>query len=166
MGHSQSFSDLKSAAIEKEGQDTAVNGNVANGTSQKSISKRRQPLRRRSTATWSHATSENRQKLLQDAVAERRIDSFLTLHESDKIDQDHPPVYISEIKHKTMNADFQHFDLSKATGISRKDRILVRIWAARSDTDFAQLVEVDDELPTLVWLGKSVRIVPNIRVTY
>lgn len=167
MGHSQSFSDLKSSAIEEDGLlDTAVNGNSANGSPQKPKNKRRKSLRRRSTTTWSHATSEHRQKLLQDAVAERRVDSFFTLHDSDKVLQGDLPFYISEVKHKTMNVDFQHFDLSKVKDISRRDHILVRIWAARSGNKFAQLIEADVELPSLVWLGKSVRTVPNARFTY
>ena len=125
---------------------------AANGSPQKAKGKRRQILRRRSTLSWSHETPENRQRLLQEAIADRRVDSFFTLHVA-SIDE---PLYISEVKHKSMNADFQHFDLSTVKDFSRLDRVIIKVWAAKNGKRYTQLLEADVILPSLVWLGKNV----------
>ena len=152
LGHSQSFADLKSSAIEQEGLEGSANGNAANGSPQKGKGKRRQTLRRRSTLSWSHETPENRQRLLQEAVIGRRLDSFFTL----QLAGNNEPLYISEVKHKSMNADFQHFDLSTLKGFSRLDHVTVKVWVAKNSGQFVQLLEADINLPSLVWLGKNV----------
>ena len=74
------------------------------------------------------------------------------------------PIYISEVKEKFMNPDFQHFDLSRNTSLTehlsclREDTVAVRVWAvARESGPNILLIEAEVHLPSLIRIGKTVR---------
>ncbi|EAT81893.1 hypothetical protein SNOG_10499 [Parastagonospora nodorum SN15] len=89
-------------------------------------------LRRRSTLEWTNASPLTRQKKLEDIAADRMADTFFTLH----VEQHDEPVYISEIAEKAMNPNFRFFDLASCgPGVTRLDRLTVRIWAKTESMD-------------------------------
>lgn len=157
LEHSKSATDLK--AVAADGASDSANGALSSPTK-----KPRQNTRRRSTLTWANESPETRRKLLQDAITERRPDTFFSLHRSDA-SLNEPPEYISEVREKFMNPDFQHFNLASSTEFSRQSSLTVRIWS-RIDAaqPFALLIEADIDLGSLIRVGKTVRVVPDCPV--
>ncbi len=69
------------------------------------------------------------------------------------------PVYISETVERTMNPMFRHVDFASCgPGITRLEQVTVRVWVhgARMER-WRQLLEVEVDLRTMQYLGKSVR---------
>ena len=97
-----------------------------------------------------------RQKLLQDVVSERRPDTFFSLHKVGA-SLTESPIYISELKEKSMNPDFKYFDLSDYRSFSREDSVTVRVWA-RTETSQVSTLLMENEvyLPSLIRIGKTV----------
>ncbi|KAH3913416.1 hypothetical protein HBI56_083800 [Parastagonospora nodorum] len=110
-------------------------------------------LRRRSTLEWTNASPLTRQKKLEDIAADRMADTFFTLH----VEQHDEPVYISEIAEKAMNPNFRFFDLASCgPGVTRLDRLTVRIWAKTESMDKWQyLMDYTVHLRSLQFIGKT-----------
>ncbi|KAH8148457.1 uncharacterized protein LAJ45_07559 [Morchella importuna] len=95
-----------------------------------------------------------KQKRLEDV---RMSDVFFSLHIAELGDD---PIYISEVIHKSMNPNFQSFDLKNAgPHISRRNAVIVKLWAGVSG-DLQLLVELDITLPSLRFIGKSLENFP------
>ena len=110
--------------------------------------------RRRSTLNWVNESPEIRQKLLEDAVVERRVDSFLSLHAAHG--EDDGPIYVSELRERSMNPDFQFFSLKENGAVSRDDTVTVKIWATPEHADSPTLLlQATVHLPSLVRIGRS-----------
>lgn len=94
-----------------------------------------------------------RQKKLEDIAADRMADTFFTLHG----EQHDEPVYISEIAEKAMNPNFRFFDLAScAPGVTRLDRLTIRIWAKTESMDKWQyLMDYTVHLRSLQFIGKT-----------
>ena len=146
LEHSKSSSDLKSNAAES----VVVNGST-------SIAARPKQPRRRSTFNWINEPPGIRQRLLEDAVSERRPDIFFSLHRyGDELEK--APFYISEIKEQSMNPDFKHFDLATNGACSREDRVTIRVWSRNTTSKITSLlIEADVCLSSLTRIGKTVR---------
>ena len=157
LEHSKSASDLNAIAV--DGASASTNGVLASPSKQP-----RPNNRRKSTLNWASESPETRQKLLQDAVAERRPDTFFSLHKCDASLHE-PPIYVSEVREKSMNPDFQHFDLASFTDFSRENSMVVRIWSrADAAQTFTLLIEANIDLGSLIRIGKTVRFVPTILI--
>ena len=116
-------------------------------------------LRRRSTLDWQNASSQYRQKKLEDVISSAMCDVFFSLHTHDQDD----PVYISEVITRTMNPDFRFFDLNAlGPAVSRLEDLVVKIWA-RNDTtqEYTFLVEMALNLRSLQFIGKSIEGFPQ-----
>jgi UV radiation resistance-associated gene protein len=150
LEHSKSSHNLRAVA------ETDSSFDIANGVPNSPRRNVRQTLRRRSTLTWHNESPEVRQKALHDVVSERRLDTFFSLHKEGAGFKEQP-FYISEVKEKFMNPDFQSFDLSSFTHCCRDDVVVVRVWAK---TEFVQsftlLVEAEIHLASLIRIGKTV----------
>ena len=83
LGHSRSSNDLRpihEAALSDHGpSDTNTNG-TAEGGNGKRTRPRMAKLRRRSTMEWTGASSQARQKRLEDVSASRMADVFFSIH--------------------------------------------------------------------------------------
>ena len=152
LSHSKSSEDLsihgESAVVE-----TKQNGQDASRRPAKPSA------RRRSTLNWVNETPVNRQAMLEEAVAERRPDTFFSLHEVGA-DLESMPLYISETREKCMNADFKFFSLKDCAPISREGELTVRVWSRFGKTErFTLLVELETHLASLTRIGKTVRLI-------
>ena len=70
------------------------------------------------------------------------------------------PIYVSETVEKTMNPTFRHVDLSACgPGVTRLGRVEVRVWvrSVRKGGEWRQLLDLELDLRTVQYLGKSVR---------
>ena len=149
LEHSKSSSDLKASA-------TGNTAHEANGSASSPKKTRRHTQRRRSTQSWMDEPPNVRQKLLQDVVSERRPDAFFSLHKVGA-SLDDSPIYISEVKEKSMNPDFKYFNLSDYRSFSREDSVTVRVWARTKTSQVSTLlVETEVYLPSLIRIGKTV----------
>ena len=98
-----------------------------------------------------------RQRLLQDVISERRPDNFFSLHKVGG-DPKEIPIYISEVKEKSMNPDFKYFDLSDYRYFSRDQEATLRVWARTGNSQVSTLlVEAEVYFPSLIRIGKTVR---------
>jgi hypothetical protein len=151
LAYSRSSSDLKSA------HDAARHGN-GEAVSLMPPPKSQRPgmgkgLRRRSTMEWIGASPLTRQKKLEDIIEMRMADTFFSLHANNEND----PVYVSEEVPKAMNPNFRFFDLdSCGPGITRLDRLTVKVWARNGSTKGWQyLIELTVHLRALQFIGKT-----------
>lgn len=129
---------------------------VSNGSVSSPKKSPRQAMRRRSTLNWMDEPPNVRQKLLQDVVSERRPDTFFSLHRTGA-DPKEDPIYISEVKEKSMNPDFRYLDLSEFRPLSRDDSLVIRIWSRMEASQILTLlVEAKVHLPSLVRIGRTV----------
>ncbi|MCJ1478826.1 hypothetical protein MMC13_007510 [Lambiella insularis] len=112
-------------------------------------------LRRRSTHNWSNTTPDIRQKSLEDVVATRLPETFVSIHSVGV----GFPIYITETSRKTMNPDFAFFDLQyRESFITRLDEVVVNVWSKKAKMEeFAHLIQVQVHLSSLSWLGKTLR---------
>lgn len=130
-----------------------MNGNKNhNGTAVRPL----KATKRRDTLNWAHETPVSREKMLEDAVAERRLDSFFSLHELGQGNS--RPFYISEVKEKFMNPDFKFFDPHDfAPQVSRADGMTVKVFAKFAGSKYYYLLlESDVHTSTLVRVGRTV----------
>lgn len=79
------------------------------------------------------------------------------------------PIYVSEIAEKTMNPSFRRVDLSLCgPGVTRSDDVVVRVWTRRLRSEksggWRLLMETEVHMPSLQYLGKSVRstLIPHV----
>ena len=68
------------------------------------------------------------------------------------------PIYVSETVAKTMNPTFRHIDFTACgPGITRLDKVSVKVWVKSVKmADWRQLMELELDLRSLQYLGKSV----------
>lgn len=154
LEHSRSSSDLRTPpkthatiAGSKESSESE-NGLKANRPMKSKI-------RRRSTLSWINATSQVRQKKLEDVAASKLADTWFSLHCEDVAE----PVYISELVEKAMNPNFRFFDLNTyGPWITRRNRLTIKVWARTEATQqFVLVLELHVHLRSLQFIGKSVR---------
>jgi hypothetical protein len=102
---------------------------------------------------WTNASPLTRQKKLEDIAADRMADTFFTLH----VEQHDEPIYISEVAEKAMNPNFRFFDLASCgPGVTRLDKLTVRIWAKSESMDKWQyLLDYTMHLRSLQFIGKT-----------
>ncbi|KAG5983800.1 hypothetical protein E4U55_007116 [Claviceps digitariae] len=106
---------------------------------------------RRSSLSLVHANPITRQKNLESLVDSSVGDVFFSLHVPD-CDE---PVYISEVRSRSANFDFQFFHLSsQPTCISRACILTIRIWCKRPQQEsWAFLLEEVIDLRRLNFIG-------------
>ncbi|EHK25438.1 uncharacterized protein TRIVIDRAFT_144063 [Trichoderma virens Gv29-8] len=111
---------------------------------------RSQPPRRTSLSTVSTSPAQ-RQKRLKQLLDDTLGDVFFSLHVGG-IDE---PVYVSEVRERSANFNFQFFDLaSQAADVSRSCRIVIRVWARRlKQTTWTFLLEELVDLRDLNFIG-------------
>ncbi|TFB06797.1 UV radiation resistance associated protein [Trichoderma ghanense] len=86
---------------------------------------RSQPPRRTSLSTLSTSPAQ-RQRRLKQLLDETLGDVFFSLHVAG-IDE---PVYVSEVRERSANFNFQFFDLAaRGASVSRACRLVIRVWA-------------------------------------
>ncbi|CCU81525.1 unnamed protein product [Blumeria hordei] len=91
----------------------------------------------------------SRQKKLEQVIASRVADTFITLHCASEID----PIYISEVVEDSMNPTFRSFDLSMfGPATTRLDTVIVKVWVKRED--FVLLMEKNVCLSSLKYIGR------------
>ena len=88
----------------------------------------------------------------EGVVTARRGDVFFSLHLAAASE----PIYISEVVHKSMNPDFQSFDLDLccAPAVGRSNEVVVRVWCDWG-TGWRLAVEADVYLGALTYLGRD-----------
>ncbi|QYS97330.1 hypothetical protein H0G86_004565 [Trichoderma simmonsii] len=111
---------------------------------------RSQPPRRTSLSTVSLSPAQ-RQKRLKELLDDTLGDVFFSLHVAG-IDE---PVYVSEVRERSANFNFQFFDLASRGGdVSRSCRIVIRVWARRlKQTTWTFLLEELVDLRNLNFIG-------------
>ena len=76
-----------------------------------------------------------------------------------------PPIYVSELKEKSMNPDFKFFSLADFRRFSREDAVVIRIWSMSGASGISTLlVEAEVYLPSLIRIGKTVRLYHNVSI--
>jgi UV radiation resistance-associated gene protein len=110
-------------------------------------------MRRRSTLHWSTTSPRVRQTKLEDMVATRLADTWVSVHCAGVPE----PVYISEVIERSMNPSFAFFDLdSIGPQVSRSDECTIRVWARDSKSEnYCLLVEVELNLRSLQFIGRN-----------
>lgn len=113
----------------------------------------RQNMRRRSTLHWASADPRARQQKLEGIEVDRLVDSWFSLHH----EQSDGPLYISEVRERSMNPDFSHFDLQPPIfSITRASSFVLKVWSKTELMDeYCVLVETNVDLGSLQYLGKS-----------
>ncbi|TDZ16285.1 UV radiation resistance associated protein [Colletotrichum orbiculare MAFF 240422] len=117
----------------------------------------RPKARRRSTAL-AQASPTTRQRMLQNTVDGRAADVFFSLH----CEGEEEPVYISELKERATNFNFQFFDLNdKGPSVTRAPVVIIKVWAKR--TSWTLLLEDMIDLRSLHFIGtlQNHRFPPN-----
>ena len=95
-------------------------------------------------------------------MAERRVDSFFSLHESGVRGPPAPPIYVSEVKARAMNPDFNHFALGGNDAVARADAAVVKVWATPEGAAAPLLLlEADVHFPSLVRIGRALEDFPH-----
>ncbi|KHN94728.1 p63 related protein [Metarhizium album ARSEF 1941] len=91
--------------------------------------KRRPPAQpRRTSLSLSHASPSVRQKKLESLLEASVGDVFFSLH----VPESTAPIYISEVRSRSANFNFQFFDLSaEESPVSRSCIVSIRVWAKR-----------------------------------
>ncbi|KAG6317781.1 hypothetical protein E4U22_005924 [Claviceps purpurea] len=119
---------------------------------------------RRSSLSVAHANPVTRQKDLESLVDSSVGDVFFSLHVAD-CDE---PVYISEVRNRSANFDFQFFHLSsRETCISRACILTIRVWCKRPQrASWTFLLEEIIDLRRLNFIGtlSDRRFPPNALV--
>ncbi|KAG5923709.1 hypothetical protein E4U42_004861 [Claviceps africana] len=117
----------------------------------RSDSKRPRVQPRRSSWSLVHASPLTRQKNLESLVDRSVGDVFFSLHVPD-CDE---PVYISEVRSRSANFDFQFFHLSsQPTCVSRACILTIRVWCKRpQQASWAFLLEEVIDLRRLNFIG-------------
>ena len=154
MEHSKSSTDIKSAGLtngrppEQSSIDTTID-RFENPNLRPKATK----LRRRSTLNWATAPPDARQKTLEDVVAGRLADVFVSLH-CDGVEE---PLYVSEVIERTMNPTFRFFDMNVYSAwVTRRDEMMIKIWAkSRGSDSFHLLLELKQHLGSLQYIGKE-----------
>ncbi|KAI5843672.1 UV radiation resistance protein and autophagy-related subunit 14-domain-containing protein, partial [Tricharina praecox] len=102
----------------------------------------------------------------ESVVSRRRGDVFFSLHlpaasgdgegeQGEQGDKEGEPLYVSEVIAKSMNADFQCFDLAECgPAVTRLERVVIRVWGGGA-AEWKLVVEADVCLAGLVHLGES-----------
>ena len=112
------------------------------------------------------ATPISRQKKLQNLVDSSVGDVFFSLHVSDEPE----PVYVSEVRQRSANFNFQFFDLSeREAAVSRACALTIRLWARRPRAeDWVFLVDEVIDLRKLSFIGtlRDRRFPPNALVLH
>ncbi|KAI5807003.1 UV radiation resistance protein and autophagy-related subunit 14-domain-containing protein [Geopyxis carbonaria] len=88
-----------------------------------------------------------------------RGDAFFSLHRMPTVEgEEGKPLYISEVVPKSMNPDFQSFDLSSAgPAVTRSDCVVVKVWVDYGAAEgWSLLVESEVKLGELGYLGKNI----------
>ena len=109
--------------------------------------------RRKSSAHWTDAAPQERQKKLEGVAASRLADSFFSLHVKDL----NEPLYVSEVIDRAMNPNFRFFDLNGChADILRQNELVVKVWA-RNDSmqEYQLLIDWTIGLPCLQYVGKT-----------
>ncbi|KFA69733.1 hypothetical protein S40285_08114 [Stachybotrys chlorohalonatus IBT 40285] len=107
--------------------------------------------RRRTSLSFAHASLTVRQKKLGDLVDAAVGDVFFSLHVSGQDE----PVYISEVREKSANFNFQFFDLAnQGHDVTRSCYVTIRLWARRpKQQTWLFLVEEIIDLRDLNFIG-------------
>jgi len=151
LHHSKSFSDLQSHSDGKspvQEKHRRTNGALRN--TDKTSPKLARP---KATLQRQDSSPLQRQQGAQDAIHRRIGDIFFSLHCADEDE----PVYISEVIERSMNPDFRFFDLEACgSAVTRQGSLTIKIWAkATSSQEWVYLVELDLDLPSLQYIGKT-----------
>ncbi|KOS21668.1 UV radiation resistance-associated protein [Escovopsis weberi] len=105
---------------------------------------------RRASLSLAHATPATRQARLESLVDDIVGDVFFSLH----VDSLEEPIYISEVRERSTNFNFQFFDFAdQASLISRSCRVTVRLWAKRPGSLWIFLLEELIDLRELNFIG-------------
>lgn len=151
LAHSRSSSDLKTT----ENASRQTNGSLEEPTTPTKSTRPKfgKGLRRRVTMEWANASPLSRQKKLEAITAGCMADTFYSLH----VDDQDEPIYISEVAEKAMNPNFKFFDLSPCgPGVTRLDKLTVRIWAKTDTTDGWQyLLDYTVHFKSLQFIGTT-----------
>jgi hypothetical protein len=162
LEHSRSITDFKAIAASEHGSITKAK-DKDKPDAQSDVAPGKGPplrrLRRRSTLDWQNASSQYRQKKLEDVVSANMAHVFFSLH----VPAHEEPVYVSEVIEKTMNPDFRFFDLDEAgPSVSRLEDLTVKVWAKREGArDYQYLVEMQLNLRSLQFIGKTIEGFPQ-----
>ncbi|KAL9076860.1 MAG: hypothetical protein Q9157_003527 [Trypethelium eluteriae] len=110
--------------------------------------------RRRSSAHWTDAAPQERQKKLEEVASGRLVDSFFSLH----VGNLEEPLYVSEVVDKAMNPNFRLFDLSGCNpDIIRHHELTVRVWAKSENMQgYHFLIDWTVEFSRLQYVGKAI----------
>ncbi|KAL6892584.1 hypothetical protein HDV57DRAFT_482409 [Trichoderma longibrachiatum] len=111
---------------------------------------RSQPPRRTSLSSLSTSPAQ-RQRRLKQLLDETLGDVFFSLHVAG-VDE---PVYVSEVRERSANFNFQFFDLAaRGASVSRACRIVIRVWARQlKQANWTFLLEELVDLRELRFIG-------------
>ncbi|POR35121.1 UV radiation resistance-associated protein, partial [Tolypocladium paradoxum] len=116
---------------------------------------------RRTSLSLAHATPTSRQRKLEALVDGSVGDVFFSLH----VGRDAEPVYVSEVRERSANFNFQFFDLaSQDAFVARSCSLTVRVWAKRpNQATWVFLLEELVDLRQLNFIGTLMdrRFPPN-----
>lgn len=142
MHHSRSFTSFK---IDQSHTAKREDGNTEKEQSH--------DKHRRGTMPWSDMSLGIRKSRIEDIPKYKMADTWFSLHCADI---EHP-VYVSEVVPKSVNPDFNTFDLN-ACGplVSRSDIIMLKCWAKTdSMPDYVLLLELNLNTKSLQYIGKA-----------
>lgn len=140
--HSRSFTSFK---IDQSHTTKSEDGNTQKEQSH--------DKHRRGTMPWSDLSLGIRQSRIEDIPKYKMADTWFSLHCADI---EHP-VYVSEVVPKSVNPDFNTFNLN-ACGplVSRSDIIMLKCWAKTdSMPDYVLLLELNLNTKSLQYIGKA-----------
>ncbi|KAK5992449.1 UV radiation resistance-associated gene-like protein [Cladobotryum mycophilum] len=93
---------------------------------------------RRTSLSFAHANPTTRQKKLESLVDDIVGDVFFSLH----VTGIEEPVYVSEVRERSTNFNFQFFDLAdQGSFISRSCCVIIRLWAKRPKSSWSFLLD-------------------------
>ncbi|KAI5459115.1 UV radiation resistance protein and autophagy-related subunit 14-domain-containing protein [Mariannaea sp. PMI_226] len=119
---------------------------------------------RRTSLNLAHMNPATRQKQLESAVDEVVGDVFYSLH----VDESSEPVYLSEVRERSANFNFQFFSLAdRDPEVSRSSILTIRLWAKRPrHKSWVYLLEEQVDLRCLNFIGtlRDRRFPPNALV--
>ncbi|KAF7510350.1 hypothetical protein GJ744_006846 [Endocarpon pusillum] len=110
-------------------------------------------LRRRSTLHWTGASSETRQRKLEDLARERMADAWYSLHVAGVPE----PVYVSEVIERSINPAFRFFDLNiNGPQVARANQVRLKLWVKTDKLEkYICLLDLRICFRALQFIGKS-----------
>lgn len=102
---------------------------------------------------WASSNPRTRQSKLEAVEVNRLVTTWFSIHG----ENDHQPIYISEVIDKSMNPSFSFFDLDTTDAtITRSDTFVLRVWSKSELMDeYRMLVELTVNMRSLQFIGRS-----------